>query len=450
MESLNAGVEWDWETFPEYLDKIDRQLGVNVGVMMGHSAIRQYVMGDDAREREQATDEEIEAMKAIVRDGIRSGAVGLSFDRNRGHLDLLGRKIPGIVAPFEEIYALCSALQGLSSGVLQCGSAYPHEIREGFATKMGDISGRPVVYNQITYNQNVPNQWREHLDIVEERVREGRQVYPVINPRPQAVRFTMRNGQIFDRLPTWQPLMLLEPTEKVAAFNDPANREKMRSESEGIDLPPTAFGIMWDRVFVTRTALEQNKDLQGKSIAAIAEAQGKHPVDALLDLAIEEDLNTSFRNSQSGGDDGAMATMLQSPYTVIGLSDAGAHVVFEAGYGYSSIVLGHWVRDEGVLTLEEAIRKLTFMQASLYGMHDRGLLWQGMAADITIFDLATIAAEEPEEVHDLPAGMMRLAQRATGVDFTIVNGQILLENGVHSGALPGRVMRNPAYTMVTA
>ncbi len=449
MESLAAGVKWDWETFPQYLDKIDERLGVNVGVMMGHSAIRQYVMGDDAREREQATPEELEAMKAIVRDGIRAGAVGLSFDRNRGHLDLLGRKIPGIVAPFEEIYDLCSALQGLSSGVLQCGSAYPHEIKEGFATKMGDISGRPVVYNQITYNQNVPNQWRDHLDIVEARVREGRQVYPVINPRPQAVRFTMKNGQIFDRLPTWQPLMLLEPAEKTAAFSDPANRAKMRSEADGIDLPPTAFGIVWDRVYVTRAALPQNVGLQGKSIAAIATAQGKHPVDALLDLVIEEDLNTSFRNSQSGGDDGAMATMLQSPYTVIGLSDAGAHVVFEAGYGYSSIVLGHWVRDEGVLTLEEAVRKLTFMQASLYGMHDRGLLWQGMAADITIFDLATIAAEEPEEVYDLPAGMMRLAQRATGVDFTIVNGQILFENGEHSGALPGRVMRNRAYSMAT-
>jgi N-acyl-D-amino-acid deacylase len=449
MESLEAGLDWDWETFPQYLDKIDQRLGVNVGVMMGHSAIRQYVMGDDAREREQATPEELEAMKAIVRDGIRAGAVGLSFDRNRGHLDLLGRKIPGIVAPFEEIYDLCSALQGLSSGVLQCGSAYPHEIKDGFATKMGDISGRPVVYNQINFNQNVPNQWRDHLDLVEARVKEGRQVYPVINPRPQAVRFTMRNGQIFDRLPAWQPLMLLEPAEKIVAFSDPANREKMRSEADGIGLPPTAFGIMWDRVYVTRAALPHNVALQGKSIAAVAEAQGKHPVDALLDLVIEEDLNTSFRNSQSGGDAGAMATMLQSPYTVIGLSDAGAHVVFEAGYGYSSIVLGHWVRDEGVLTLEEAVRKLTFMQASLYGMHDRGLLWQGMAADVTIFDLATIAAEEPEEVYDLPGGMMRLAQRATGVDFTIVNGQILFENGEHSGALPGRVMRNSAYSMAT-
>jgi N-acyl-D-aspartate/D-glutamate deacylase len=173
-------------------------------------------------------------------------------------------------------------------------------------------------------------------------------------------------------------------------------------------------------------------------------------VDALLDLAISEDLKTSFKNAQSGGDDGAMATMLQSPYTVLGLSDAGAHVVFEAGYGYSSIVLGHWVRDEGVLTLEEAIRKLTFMQASIYGMHDRGLLWQGMAADVVIFDLATISADEPDEVYDLPAGMMRLRQKANGVHYTIVNGEVLLEDGVHTGALPGHVMRNQAYAATPA
>jgi len=135
---------------------------------------------------------------------------------------------------------------------------------------------------------------------------------------------------------------------------------------------------------------------------------------------------------------------------VIGLSDAGAHVIFEAGYGYSSIVLGHWVRDEGVLSLEGAVMKLTFMQASLYGMHDRGLLWQGMAADVVIFDLATISALEPEEVADLPAGMTRLNQLATGVDYTIVNGQVLMEDGVHTGALPGRVMRNSAYTLASA
>ena len=451
MESLEAGVEWGWSTFPEYLDFIDRRLGVNAGVMMGHSAIRRYVMGDDARERETATGEELEAMKAIIREGIGAGAVGLSFDRNNGHLDLLGRRIPGIVAPVEEIYELASALSGLSAGVIQCGSAYPLEIRDGFATRMEELSGRPVVYNQIVYNGNAPDRWRTHLEIVEQRIKEGHQVYPVFNPRFQATRFTMRNGQVFDRLPTWQPLMLRSPEEKLAAFADPAVRRQLHAEAvEGTDLPPTAFPIDWKGIFVTRATMEKNAWMQGKSIARIAEEQGKDVLDTLLDLAIEEDLNTSFRNSQAVGDDEAMATMLRSPYTVIGLSDAGAHVVFEAGYGYSSVVLGHWVRELGVISIEEAVRKLSFMQASLYGMHDRGLLWPGMAADVVVFDPDTIAAEEPDEIFDLPAGLMRLRQLARGVHYTIVNGQVLMEDGEHTGALPGRVMRSGAVSRAAA
>ena len=367
MESLEAGVPWGWATFPEYLDVLDRRLGVNAGVLMGHSAVRRYVMGEDAYDREAATGPELEAMKAIVREGVTEGALGLSFDRNTGHLDLLGRRIPGIVAPVEEIYELASALRGLSSGVLQCGSAYPLEIRDGFATRMSEASGRPVVYNQLVYNATTPDAWRAHLDLVEQRVREGRRVYPVVNPRPQSTRFTMRNAQVFDRLPVWQAVMTGSDEQKLAAFRDPSMRRRLHAEAvEGENIPVTALPIRWEGVFVARPALEKNAGLAGKSVAQVAQEQDKDVLDAFLDLVVEETLATSFRNSQAGGDNEAMAAMLGSPYTMIGLSDAGAHVVFEAGYGYSSVVLGHWVREERVLTLEEAVRKLSFMQASVY------------------------------------------------------------------------------------
>ena len=442
MESLEAGVPWGWATFPEYLDVLDRRLGVNAGVLMGHSAVRRYVMGEDAYDREAATGPELEAMKAIVREGVTEGALGLSFDRNTGHLDLLGRRIPGIVAPVEEIYELASALRGLSSGVLQCGSAYPLEIRDGFATRMSEASGRPVVYNQLVYNATTPYAWRAHLDLVEQRVREGRRVYPVVNPRPQSTRFTMRNAQVFDRLPTWQAVMTGSDEQKLAAFRDPSMRLRLHAEAvEGENIPVTALPIRWEGVFVAKPALDKNAGLAGKSVAQVAQEQDKGVLDAFLDLVVEEALATSFRNSQAGGDNEAMAAMLGSPYTMIGLSDAGAHVVFEAGYGYSSVVLGHWVREERVLTLEEAVRKLSFMQASVYGLHDRGLLRPGMAADVVVFDPDTIAAEETDETHDLPGGLMRLRQLARGVDYTIVNGQTLMEGGEHTGAYPGRVMR---------
>ena len=390
-------------------------------------------------------------MKDLVRDAIRAGALGLSLDRNRGHLDLDGRPIPGIVAPVEELYELATALRAAPAGVIQCGSAYPLEIRDGFATRLSQASGRPVVYNQIVFNPAEPDRWKQHLALVEQRIGEGIQVYPVVNPRPQATRFTMMNAQIFDRLPTWQRVMLGSADEKKAAFNDAETRRALHAEAiDGKDIPVDALPIRWERIVVAKPLLDENAHLRGKTVAAIAEEQGKDVLDAFLDLVLEEDLLTGFTSAQSGGDDDVMRTLLASPHTIIGLSDAGAHVVFEAGYGYATLVLGRWVREEGVLSLEEAVRKLTFMQASIFGIHDRGLLRPGMAADVVVFDPDTVAALEPDETHDLPGGLMRLRQLATGVDYTIVNGQVLIEAGEHTGAYPGRVVRSRASARVPA
>ena len=445
MESLQEGIPWEWTTFGEYLDFIDQRLGVNAGALVGHSAVRRWVMGEEAYEREQATPQEMEEMKGLIRDSIRSGALGLSFNRNRGHLDLAGRPIPGIVPPVDELYELATALRDVGAGIVQCGAAYPLEIRDGFATKLGEQSQRPVIYNQIVYNSNDPERWKSHLEIVEQRISEGRQVYPVINPRPAAQRFTMRNAQTFDRMPTWREVMLGSVEEKASAFRDPAVRAKLRSEAvDGVNLPTGVLPISWDRIFITRTLKERNSSFKGMSVAEMAETQGKEVIDGFLDLVLDEDLGTGLQNRQSGGDDGVMGKLIASPYTLIGLSDAGAHVVFEAGYGYSTLVLGRWVREEGALSLEEAVRKLSFMQASLYGLHDRGLLRPGFAADAVIFDPATVGAEEPDEVNDLPGGLTRLRQKAHGVDYTIVNGEVLLEDGEHTGAYPGRTLRSRA------
>ena len=445
MESLQEGIPWEWTTFGSYLDYLDQRLGVNAGALVGHSAVRRWVMGEESYQRAEATPAELEEMKQLIRDSVRQGALGLSFNRNSGHMDLLGRPIPGIVPPVEELYELATALRDVGAGVVQCGAAYPLEIRDGFATKLGEYSQRPVVYNQIVHHPSEPDRWKRHLDIVERGIAEGKQVYPVINPRPQAQRFTMRNAQVFDRMPTWRDVMLGSVEEKAAAFRDSAMRDKLRAEAvDGKDLPSGALPVTWERIFITRTLKERNSAYQGMSVAAMAEAQGKEVIDGFLDLILDEDLGTGLQNSQSGADEGVMGRLIASPYTVIGLSDAGAHVVFEAGYGYSTLVLGRWVREEGALSLEEAVRKLSFMQASLFGLHDRGLLRPGFAADVVVFDPDTVGAEEPDEVNDLPGGLMRLRQKATGVDYTIVNGEVLLEDGEHTGAYPGRTLRSRA------
>ena len=192
-------------------------------------------------------------------------------------------------------------------------------------------------------------------------------------------------------------------------------------------------------------ALEKNRGLVGKSVEEIAQEQGKDVLDAFLDLALEEDLNTEFALNQTGGDDDAMAALLSHPSTVIGLSDGGAHVIFDAGYGYSTLLLGHWVREKHALPLEQAVHKLTAAQASLFGLENRGVLRPGMAADIVVFDPETVAPEPAEMVSDLPGGGRRLNQLSRGIEYTVVNGQVLLEGNEHTGAYPGRVLRNSAY-----
>jgi N-acyl-D-aspartate/D-glutamate deacylase len=439
MDSLEAGIAWGWGSVGDYLNALDRRLGINAGVLIGHSAVRRYVMGDAAHEREQATADELDAMRTIAREGIEAGALGLSFDRNLTHADLLGRPVPGIVAPVEEIYNLAAGLRGLSTGVLQCGAAYPLEIRDGFCTRMSELSGRPMVYNQIAFNAQVPDRWKHHLKLVEEGARLGHRVYPVVNPRPPEIRFTVRNYQGFDHLPTWKQVMSESSDQtKALALADPAVRGKLRAEQ-----PEGRALLNWNGVLIGRVGREQNQSLHGRSIAALADERQHDPFDVFLDVAVDDNLDTTFIYRQQG-DEEATATLLQSPYTLIGLSDAGAHVAFEAGYGYGTMVLSHWVRERQALSLEEAIRKLTFMQASMFGIPNRGLLWPGFAADVVVFDPETVDVPEPEAVHDLPAGNTRLGLEAQGIDFTIVNGQVLLDRGVHTGVYPGRVVRSGA------
>ena len=445
IEALEAGVNWSWNTVAEYMDALDKRLGVNVGVLIGHSAVRRYVMGEASQDRD-ATGPEVEEMKAIVREGMAAGALGFSVSRNQGHFDLAGKPLPAIVAPTEELFALASVVGEMGTGIVQCGGGTLPEMKEDLCSKLSQVSGRPVVYNNITHRWSAPNQWKEHLSFLEDTVSRGNRAFPLISPRSNNTRFTMLNAQVFDRLPAWKPVMEGTPQEKMQAFRDPVMRKKLRLEAvEGADVSYNAFSRRWDYFFVTKPVLEKNHDLKGKSIAQIAQEQGKDILDAFLDLVLEENLETGFELNQSGGDEEAMAQMLTSPYPVIGLSDGGAHVIYDAGYGYSTHFLGHWVREKGIMPLEEAVRKLTFVPASLFGMYDRGLLRPGLTADLVIFDPDTIDSLEPEEVQDFPAGSKRLAQFSKGIGYTIVNGEVLIEKGEHTGAYPGRVVRNSNY-----
>ena len=443
IEALRAGVRWGWETIPEYLDAIDRSLGVNVGVMIGHSAVRRWAMRGEASERD-ASPQEIEEMRRIIREGIEAGALGFSTNQNPNHIDYQGRPVPSVIASEAEIFALAEVLGEFGTGTIQTSQPRAMVKHIAMSQRLARHTGRPVVWLSIQHRWSDPESWKTYLRMAEEGFREGDRAYPIASPLRSNDRFNMKNCQLFDGLPAWRPIMLGTPEAKLAAFKDPAVRARLREEAV-TDTFETTFSRRWDMLFVTAPVLPSNQPLKGKSIAQIAADRKAEVPDTVQDLAIEESPETGSEINLRNGDDEAVATFLASPYTLVGLSDAGAHVVFDAGYGYSTRLLGYWVREKGALTLEEAVRKLTFMTAQVYGLFDRGLVQPGYAADLVVFDPETVAAREPEVRHDLPGGGQRLIQQADGIACTVVNGQVLVEDGKPTGALPGKVLRNSYY-----
>ena len=439
---LRRAVQWEWTSFPEYLARLRQKLGVNVAALMGHCAVRQFVMGEESSER-AATPSEIEQMKSLIREGMNAGAIGFSTNQNRRHMREDGRPIPSRLATDEEILELASVLGELNSGSVQIsrgtlGTARPAEEDVEFFRRLAARSGRPVIWQSIAHRRNAPDQWRKLLDLAQDCLATGVPSYPLTNARLFNGRFTLKNAQTFDELPSWKQVMFAPVEQRAELFGNAELRKKLRFEAVE-DTRPSTFSRSWDQIFLIKAAEPQHRHLEGKSVEEIARLLNKDIIDAFLDIAIEENLETLFQNSGSR-DEQATAEILKSPITLVGQSDAGAHLVYHAGYGYATRFLGYWVREKNLMGLEEAIRKLTFMVASLFGLYDRGLLRPGMAADLVLFDPQTVRECEPEMVNDLPGNEKRLIQRAIGVKTTMVNGQILVQEGEHTGAFPGRVL----------
>ncbi|HEX3537607.1 MAG TPA: amidohydrolase family protein [Stellaceae bacterium] len=442
MEVLKT-VEFDWETIPQYMDRLDQHLGINVGNLIGHTAVRHYVMGDDCQ-KPGATEAQIKAMQDVVRDGMAAGALGLSVSREKGHYDPQGVPIPALWAEEDEIFALADVLRDMSTGTIQAGGGQYVELKDGMMRRLAEACGRTVVYNSLSQTVRKPGEWQTHMARVEETAALGIRAYPMCTPNRITQDFTMRNCQVFRGLKTWHPILLMSDEEKLRLYADPEIREKLHDEAV-VNKPDSAVGFSkswWNYMWVNQPVLEKNKWMQFKTIGQIADKQGKRVIDAFLDLAIEEKLETRFLLAENNVDDEALSKILTHPNAVIGLGDGGAHVQFHGGYGYITKLLGEWVREKQVLTLEQAVRRLTFDSASTFGLYDRGMLRPGLAADIAIFDPDTVKCGHETVVHDFPAGGWRIKEPAEGVHMTIVNGQVLLDEGRHTGALPGRVMRN--------
>jgi N-acyl-D-aspartate/D-glutamate deacylase len=440
--TLEQGVPWGWKSFGDYLDALEGKVGINVGGLVGHIAVRHRVMGEAGVERE-ATPAEIEQMRGLVREALQGGALGISTNRNERHFREDGKPVSSRVATDDELYALCDVLTEQNTGVIETILGLNRVEQVPWYDHLARRTGRPVIWQSVLHRWTTPNLWREQLDAVSATFRDGFRAYGLTNTMPIVSRFTMNNAQTFDEFPVWKNLMFLPELVRKQAFADPATRQKMR---EDMDAPQTTtFHRRWDLVKIIKVGKPENARFVGQSVAEMAAARGQDPLDALLDLSLEENLETTFWSANSGGDPHAVGQILQSPYVLVGLSDAGAHVEFDANFGYGTTLLGMWVRERGVLSLEHAVHKLTFEVASVYGIQGRGLVRLGYAADLAIFDPATVQACEPEYAYDFPAGARRLVQQSEGLHYTVVNGRVVFEAGRLSGDLPGQVLRGAAY-----
>jgi len=465
LSVLRQGVNFTWESVAEYMDALGRRRGCNVGTLVGHSGIRRYVMGAAASEKAEATSGELASMQKLLREGMLAGALGFSTSP-------LGRGDPAGAATDAERLALASVLGELGTGVMQVSGGAPGGTKatRQLARELSAHTGRPTIYNLVSQPIERPEEWQEHLRWLEEAFHSGARCYgscisvvagPIFDLRlgldvPQDEDLTNPNS-LFAGMPTWDKVMALPYAQRMQALRDPEIRKSLSAEAvEGTvaqERPGTDrrgrsrgfFNRRWDLVQVFMTCHERNRSLEGKSIAQIAEAQGKSVMDAFLDLSLDEELQTFFIGIDRNNDPAAQKQILNSPYTVIGTSDGGARPHSADRHEYTTHLLGHWVREQRVMSLEEAVHRLTGRTALMHDMHDRGFVTAGKVADLVIFDPDTIASKPREPVNDLPAGGTRVKRDAVGIDYVVCNGEVLLDQGKLTDVLPGQIIRGPLY-----
>ena len=446
-EAMEAGIKWTWESFPEYLDAVDRTpKGINYAAYIGHSALRTYVMGERAFSRE-ANGEDIDAMKREVRSAIRAGAMGFTTSRTRNHQTPDGHPVASRIATWDEVRQLVGVMGEEHAGIFEIAGENTGSDPERVNDYLGRIkslavdTGVPVTFGMFS-SRAAPDFWRPYFATAEETAAAGGRMFIQVHSRALNVVLSFETAMPFDRMPVWSDIRKLPLAEQEAALRNPEIRQQLVravNESSGgraVGAEPRRANFDW--MFVM-----DKPNPPHRSVAEIARAAGKDPVDVIIDLALEKHLKQFFLQPLANENQSDVLEMMRHPRSVVTFSDSGAHVSQIMDSSLQSHVLSYWVRDKQALTLEEAIRMLTFVPASYWGLPGRGLLREGWAADVIVFNPDTVAPLMPELDHDLPAGARRLKQKAAGMMATVVNGEVVLRNNEPTGALPGRLLRGP-------
>jgi N-acyl-D-amino-acid deacylase len=442
VAALEAGMgaDWGFETFPQYLDAIEKRgSAINVGAMIGHTPLRLYVMGEDATER-AATSEEIARMRGLVREALEAGAVGFATSKSPTHVGFKGKPVPSRVAEFEEIRALAGALGETGKGVMQA-TIGKGLLFDEFALlsreNRTNVSWTALLAGRLRRGIGHEEQLARSLELR----RQGYNVFPQVTPRPLNFEYQLKEPFIFESMSLFRPISAADFDGKKQIYGDAGFRRAFRQK---MDEAPDDIVKGFRHTIIAECAADPA--LEERSLIEVAEERRVHPIDLLLELGLATELEARFRMPVANHDEEQVAELLLNPEMVVGLSDAGAHASQLCDACQGTYLLARWVREKRALSLEKAIRMLTSRPAEVFGIADRGRLAEGWPADIVVFDPETVGPSPLRRVWDMPGGANRLVADASGVEAVIVNGTIVRRNGSDpldgAGHLPGKLLRN--------
>jgi N-acyl-D-aspartate/D-glutamate deacylase len=446
-EAMAKGIDWTWETFPEYLDALDRlPKGINYAGYVGHSALRTWAMGERAFEQE-ANAEDLAEMSRQLRDALRAGAVGFTTSRSFNHQTSDDRPVASRLASWAEVVALVGVMADAGGGIFEIANenvrGADQAVQDEYYGRLLDLSvttGTPVTFG-VFAERDPGVQYRRVLDLFDTATARGGRMFGQAHARAFNVVLSFKTQLPFDVLPEWKQFRSWPLEEQKRALADPAQRDRLLAAARATQWP-VAVGAEarkpdYEWIWVMDRSMPPYR-----SVAEVAAERGVDPAQCMLDLAVESDFEQLFLQQILNGDPNAVLEIMRHPRCIPTFSDSGAHVSQLLDSSIPTHLLGYWTRERQEFTLEAAVHKLTLAPAVAWGFHDRGLLREGLAADLCIFDPQTIAPDMPDVAHDLPGGSARLVQKARGIAATVVNGEVLTDAGEHTGEYPGRVLRS--------
>jgi N-acyl-D-amino-acid deacylase len=440
LDALREGIDWGFETFPEYLDLLQKKgVGPNVACFVGHSSVRTFVLGGDASKR-AANADEVKSMRNIVCEAMEAGACGFATTRSYQHNGEAGIPMPSRLADEHEMTTLSGALRDSGKGLLMMTKA--SDTKMSWVESLCAAADRPYLVAALLHSNITPEATFDDLADIAKARQRGRRMYGAISACPLNFEFNFHEPYLFEGFRCWKPLMGMDKASYRKALADPALRSAFKEELKELSL--RTFNGEWDKVFVAQVANRAGTHYEGKTLAALAASAGTDPLDFMFDLALSEDLDTLFTATVLNSDEDAVGRLMCDDNAIISLSDAGAHLTFLCDAGFGLHVLGHWVRERNQVPMETAVRKLTAEPADLFGIRDRGRIEKGAWADLLLFDPHTVGRGPSKRVYDLPAGASRLTTPSIGVRGVWVNGQLVADgNGLCANApKAGRVLRD--------